>query len=384
MFHRLLTAAGFLSVVVALTCAAAAQTEPPQPATAPPAAAPPPADPNKPAAAEFAKLFEEWKSLLNSLRQVKLKFDSAPADEVPKINEEWNALIAQGNDMLLRLQAAGIKAYEESPNEDPQLTRFLVKLAADSAARDEYESTLAVADALIANKCDDKSIYGPASLAAFATNEYDKSIEYNKLATQAGQPSQVLADVDLEEYKTLWEKEAAIRAKEAEKNDLPRVKFTTTKGEIVLELLEDQAPDTVGNFVSLVEDKFYDGLTFHRVLPNFMAQGGCPKGDGTGGPGYQIRCECYEEDRRDHFRGSLSMAHSGRDTGGSQFFLTFLPTPHLNGRHTAFGRVVEGMDVLAKLQRIDPMSPDGKTPDKIITAQVVRKRDHAYAPNKVQ
>ncbi|MBC7856939.1 MAG: peptidylprolyl isomerase, partial [Pirellulaceae bacterium] len=110
---------------------------------------------------------------------------------------------------------------------------------------------------------------------------------------------------------------------------MPRVKMTTTKGVMVIELFENEAPDTVGNFLSLVEKKFYDDKSFHRVLNHFMAQGGDPKGDGTGGPGYQIYCECHKPDYRRHFRGCLSMAHAGRDTGGSQFFLTFRPTPEL-------------------------------------------------------
>ncbi|MCO6458325.1 MAG: peptidylprolyl isomerase [Pirellulaceae bacterium] len=159
----------------------------------------------------------------------------------------------------------------------------------------------------------------------------------------------------------------------------------TTAGPVVLELYENQAPDTVGNFINLVEKKYYDGLTFHRVLPGFMAQGGCPEGTGSGGPGYEIYCECPREDHRQHFAGTLSMAHAGKDTGGSQFFLTFRRTNHLDGRHTVFGRVIEGQDVLAKLQRRDPGRPGGlPEPDKILKAEVVRKRDHAYEPKKVQ
>ena len=165
-------------------------------------------------------------------------------------------------------------------------------------------------------------------------------------------------------------------------NDLPRVKFTTSKGEIVIELFENEAPGAVANFVNLIEKKYYDGLTFHRVLAGFMAQGGCPKGDGTGGPGYHIACECEREDYRHHFAGTLSMAHAGKNTGGSQFFLTFKPTPHLDGRHTAFGRVIEGFDVLAKLQRRDPQRSRVE-PDKIVKAEVLRKRDHAYEPKKL-
>src|SRR5690606_2930191 len=134
--------------------------------------------------------------------------------------------------------------------------------------------------------------------------------------------------------------------------------------------------------ITLVEDQFYDGLTFHRVLPHFMAQGGDPNGDGSGGPGYEIPCECYKPEARMHFRGSLSMAHAGRDTGGSQFFITFLPTAHLNGRHTVFGRVIEGLDVLDQLQRRDPESASAPEPDKIVKAEVLRKRDHEYTFKK--
>ena len=372
-----------LGLVVAAPLVSA-QDDPAKPATTPPAAPAQPADPNKPLAAEFNKRLDEWKVVLKDLRALKLRFQSAPEAEHQQITDEWNTLITKGNGLLGELVIPGIKAYEESPNEDPQLVRFLVKLAADAATRDEYETCLAVSEALIAGKCDDKTIYGPASLAAFALNEYDQAAEWHKLAAQAGSPNQSLTNwnVDPLEYKKLWEKEQEIRAAE-ENKDLPRVKVTTSKGDIVIELFEDQAPDTVGNFVNLVEKGFYNGTPFHRVLPNFMAQGGDPKGDGTGGPGYEIFCEVDKPDYRVHFRGSLSMAHAGRDTGGSQFFLTFLPTPHLNGQHTCFGRIIEGIDVLAKLQR-DPMAGTGKTPDKIVTAEVLRKRDHAYVPKKVE
>ena len=156
----------------------------------------------------------------------------------------------------------------------------------------------------------------------------------------------------------------------------------TSKGDILIELFENEAPNAVANFISLVEKDYYNGLTFHRVLSGFMAQGGCPDGTGAGGPGYNIPCECHQDPHRKHFRGSLSMAHAGRDTGGSQFFLNFVPTQHLDGRHTVFGRVTEGFDVLAKLQRRNPQDPSAPEPDKILEAEVVRKRDHPYEPKK--
>ncbi|MEZ6070658.1 MAG: peptidylprolyl isomerase [Pirellulales bacterium] len=185
------------------------------------------------------------------------------------------------------------------------------------------------------------------------------------------------------EYRELWAREQQLREQEATADDLPRVVLHTSKGDIELELFENEAPNTVANFIKLVEDGFYNGLTFHRVLPGFMAQAGCPNGDGSGGPGYNIKDECDSEypDHRDHFRGSLSMAKTALpDTGGSQFFITFRPTPHLNGKHTVFGRVIDGWDTLPKLQRRDPQSPSAPPPDRIESATVVRKRDHDYTP----
>jgi cyclophilin family peptidyl-prolyl cis-trans isomerase len=365
-----------------------------KPSTTPPATdeAPAAADSVKPGQAEYERIFEQWKTVLKDLRKLKVQYASAPEAEHQQIIDQWTALIAKGNEVLKTLQAAGLKAYEESPNTDPDLGRFLVKLASDHIDHDRYTDARAISEVLIANDCPDKSIYNSGAIAAYVLNDFEKADEYFKLASEAGVVSEYGKELmpSVEEYKKLWEDEQKIREAEAAKDDLPRVKLETTQGDIVIELFEDQAPDTVGNFISLVEKKdesgkgYYDGLSFHRVLKNFMAQGGDPKGDGTGGPGYTIYCECYKEDYRRHFQGTLSMAHAGRDTGGSQFFLTFRPTPHLNGKHTAFGRVIEGMDVLAKLQRINPDEPRSAEPDKIVTATVVRKRDHAYAPKKVE
>jgi cyclophilin family peptidyl-prolyl cis-trans isomerase len=164
------------------------------------------------------------------------------------------------------------------------------------------------------------------------------------------------------------------------------VKISTTTGDLVVELFENEAPNTVANFISLVEQGFYNGTSFHRVIGGFMAQGGDPTGSGRGGPGYAIPCEVNEPGARKHFLGTLSMAHAGPDTGGSQFFLTFRPTDHLDGKHTVFGRVIEGFDVLSRLIRTQ--DPEGRpvpgvNPDKITKVVVLRKRNHPYEPKKL-
>ncbi|WP_246942337.1 peptidylprolyl isomerase [Bacillus pinisoli] len=125
-------------------------------------------------------------------------------------------------------------------------------------------------------------------------------------------------------------------------------------GQVKIELFPNEAPGTVENFESLINKGFYNGLSFHRVIPGFVAQGGCPEGRGTGGPGYTIKCETAGNPHK-HERGSLSMAHAGKDTGGSQFFIVYEPQPHLNGVHTVFGKVVEGMEFVDDIQQGDKM-----------------------------
>ncbi len=130
--------------------------------------------------------------------------------------------------------------------------------------------------------------------------------------------------------------------------------ITMDKGDITIELFDKEAPETVGNFAKLIGEGFYDGLIFHRVIPGFVAQGGCPMGTGVGGPGYTIKDELIGNPHK-HERGALSMAHRGPNTGGSQFFIVYEAQPHLDGVHTVFGKVTEGMDVVDAIKAGDVM-----------------------------
>jgi cyclophilin family peptidyl-prolyl cis-trans isomerase len=145
-------------------------------------------------------------------------------------------------------------------------------------------------------------------------------------------------------------------------------RFKTEKGDIVVELYADRAPRTVENFVNLARAGFYDGTTFHRVIGGFMAQGGDPTGTGTGGPGYQFDDE-FDPSLRHDAAGTLSMANAGPGTNGSQFFLTYGPTPHLDNKHSVFGRVTEGMGVLQSLRERDPQR-DREPGDRIDTIEI--------------
>jgi cyclophilin family peptidyl-prolyl cis-trans isomerase len=325
---------------------------------------------------------------------------------------------------------AAAAAYRFAPNADPEIADLLIAVARyDAIGRpigpgqpatqnpndvyhpvdggDRFEQALPILKLLIDSGADHQELYVWGFLCAFATNDFELATQYLEKAQETnafetiaavasktedpngGLMQQVMhltstfAD-SLDEYRNLWAKESELRAAEAKADDLPRVKLTTTKGEITIELFENEAPQSTANFLTLVKQGFYDGSPFHRVLPKFMAQGGAKDDDGQGGPGYSIHCECYRPGYRRHFRGTLSMAHAGRDTGSSQFFLTFVPTPHLNGRHTAFGRVIEGMDVLADLQRRSPQHQrNPPAADRILKAEVIRDRGHEYKFEKL-
>jgi cyclophilin family peptidyl-prolyl cis-trans isomerase len=152
-----------------------------------------------------------------------------------------------------------------------------------------------------------------------------------------------------------------------------RAVIVTGKGDITVDLYEQRTPITVNSFVFLARQGFYDGVAFHRVLHGFMAQGGDPTGRGSGGPGYTFADEALTEATFDR-AGLLAMANAGPNTNGSQFFITFVPTPHLNGRHTVFGEVIEGFDVLDDLTRRDPQKNPTFPGDKILRIDIVESQ----------
>jgi cyclophilin family peptidyl-prolyl cis-trans isomerase len=400
----------FLGVCLVLLLAHTAVAEDPA-VTAPSTAAESPTADAVQAKAAFDKNLADYKAAIREIEQLRIQYQSADEAARKKINAELTGHVAHTQSLVNALVDSAISTYRAAPNADPQVKELLVAVARyESMGRalpnskdqtdggDQYEKALPIIQALVASGEQDRDLLLLGFLSAFATNDYDLAEEFLKKA-QAAEPKENPSDSDaaqqnmfrlvsvfapaLDEYRAKWEKESAIREKEAAADDLPRVKLTTSKGEITLELFENEAPQAVANFLTLVKDGFYDGSPFHRVLPAFMAQGGAKTDDGEGGPGYVIRCECHEPDARMHFRGSLSMAHAGRDTGNSQFFLTFVPTPHLDGKHTVFGRVIEGMEVLGDLTRRNPQLGNQPASDRIIKAEVLRDRGHEYAFEKL-
>lgn len=336
--------------------------------------------------ADFAKVYATWKATDKKLEEIVKAYRGAAASQRKELLTEYQSLVSESAKMIPKLRETGIAAYKAAPNKDETVSTTLVGLVANDVRQDEYDAALELAGLLLENNCEEASLHTFAGIAAYCTDDFTAAESHLNKAQAADvlTPTAETCLEDLETAKKVWAEEDKIRKAEKEADDLPRVKVETNKGTIVIELYENEAPGAVGNFVSLVKKKYYDGLTFHRVLPGFMAQGGCPDGTGGGDPGYEIYCECEQDNHRKHFRGTLSMAHAGKDTGGSQFFLTFKRTAHLDGRHTVFGRVIEGIDVLGKIQRRNPQQGGAPDPDKIVKAEVIRDRGHEYKPNKVK
>jgi len=330
----------------------------------------------------FAKAQQELKRLIGELAALQAEYQQPGANK-QQIEARFNAARDEARAAAASLETSAMALVRAEPDNEAaiQVVRDVIQGA---MASDDPQRVLAVAETLRDGGAADAPILLAGATAAMTMSKLEEATEFVKAAAAAGvNPGKIESlEQAIASERPKVEAEMAKRAAEAEADDLPRVKIETTKGEIVVELFENEAANTVANFISLVEQHFYDGTPFHRVIPQFMAQGGDPTGTGTGGPGYAIACECETPAARKHFLGSLSMAHAGKNTGGSQFFLTFRPTEHLDGRHTVFGRVIEGFSVLPKLQRTEGEQAGGE-PDKILKAEVLRKRDHDYVPDKL-
>ena len=309
----------------------------------------------------LAQCQQAWTELASKFEKVEEQI-SAGGDEGKAARREFSELAKQSKVLIKEIEAAA-KAELEQDRTSPEALRALMGLSLQWAARNQDWETLEMGDYLI-----EKGI----------------SPKYFEVAAKSESLSI--------EQKQIFD-ELLIRQAEALKNDLPRVEIKTSKGTVIVELFENEAPGTVGNFVSLVEKGYYDDLLFHRVIEGFAAQSGGfkldEKGEKSGGkgPGYKIKCECYEPNARKHFTGSLSMAKIGgeRDSAGSQFFVALERTDVLDGEHTVFGRVLAGYPAIENLERthltdqaLDPM--EGVIEDKIISAKVLRKRAHKYEP----
>ena len=336
-------------------------------------------DPAK-AKEEMAAASKALKEYVAELTVLQAKYHQPKADQAA-IEKKFNEVQVEARATSEKLETAAFAVAMSDPK-NAQAREITGAVVAATLKNDDPKRALALAALLDKAGAAGEGVLMMAASAAMLTSDLDGTEAWLEKAAAAGVKADKIAELEMavKSERPKVAEEMAKRAAEAKADDLPRVKITTTKGDVTVELFENEAPNTVANFISLVEKGFYDGTPFHRVIGGFMAQGGDPTGTGTSGPGYAIECEVGKPGARKHFLGTLSMAHAGPNTGGSQFFLTFRPTEHLDGKHTVFGRVIEGFDVLPKITRTEGDAASGAPPDKIVKAVVLRKRSHAYEP----
>lgn len=346
------------------------------------------------ARAEFREVVDAWGETIGETRAVLIRFHNGTAETEAQYREQFRELQIRGREQFDRSVRLATELLEQDPAGSFLQAQFLLVAAHYRYGRDWFELTGPAAETLMQVETKDPKLPEIAGVSFFATGEFDRAEPHLRDAAQSGNLDAKHAGLldAIAEYREHWEREQQLRVEDREKGDLPRVRFSTTRGDILVELFEDQAPNTVANFINLVESGYYDQLPFYQVIPSQVAMVGDAADSGPGSAGSYIADENQHPDARAIFRGSLAMAklpdpqasnvRTLSNTARSHFFFALMPLPQANSEYTVFGRVIEGIDTLSALRRVDPTAKDSEkptpSPDRVLSAEVVRKRSHAY------
>lgn len=362
------------------------------------AAKPEPVTPEQRRAIEaYLDVVSKWSDTLIEMKATAIRY-SNEVDRSPAAKQRYYDLRDQARDQMNATFQKAVELFRVRKG-DFDAGSMMATLLEYRESSSIYENSLEAAELLLETEITYPFIYLLAARSAFLEGQYDRMMEHYDTFVEAN-GAEKLERVDnmlvglREIYPSLWEQELTLREAEAKADDLPRVLLETTRGPVVIELFENQAPNTVANFIHLVETGFYDGSDFYQVVDDFLAMGGDPVGDGSGTSGRFIPDEYQHPEARKLFRGYLSMAKVPNpsdksahvpNSASSQFAIALMPLLRENETQTVFGRVIEGMDVVCTFRRIDPSEKKEKVvqlpPDRIITAKVLRKRDHEYIVN---
>lgn len=336
-------------------------------------------------------------------RETMLYFDRG-LDEADERAETWKMTVKKLLVKSDELKIAGTNYFLDAEEPSPELIDLMLQAGPDLILGDNPNEAMKVVRKLRKLKPDILPLQRDEALLAYRLNQFDEAIAFNKLNVP-----ELLEEVppmkrglfgSAAKVKEAYERELEIRAVEAKADDLPRVKIKTVHGDIVIELFENEAPETVASFIYLVELGFYDGTYFHRVIHELLAHGGGFTKLGRQECGYFIKDEMRTENARRHFRGSVCMANKATpNSASSEFYITTSPTPALDwdgtdkdvAANTVFGRVISGMNAVDKLTTTFQIDHDenkevfieGIQPDEIVKASVIRKRDHEYKPTRI-
>lgn len=333
----------------------------------------------------FQEALENWRESAKELRKLigAKSTTSSPEEQRKKVDAAAHRSDSRLDTLIVKAKAA----YEVDPK-DHDLEIFVGYVTNLIGAFDRLEESLELALLLDKHGVETADLYNFIARTALETSDFDMAKKYWAKSQALGklddEGKQYLEKV--EEWRPRLDKEMARRQEEAKADDNPRILFRTTRGDFVVELYEDDFPNTVNNFVYLVGQEFFYNLPFFRVVSGFGVTTGCPKGNGTGGPGRVLGNEAASAGKnRLHLRGTLSMVTTKEGVHGSQFFIKYrLTSGDLDTDMPVFGRVVEGMDVVSRLQRAEPFTRlKHASADRILETKILRKRDHDYFPETV-
>jgi cyclophilin family peptidyl-prolyl cis-trans isomerase len=350
--------------------------------------------------AQFNQATEKLRSAIKESRIAALEFYHSPAAEADDWNQRWRTATDAGKLAASEMKSAAVEILFQENNPDTEIQTIAWQVVLESFAELHLEKAWQISNRLTELTPDDQERKIAAARAALLTNRFGEAkrlMEGTNVVQSGFSEEEMTLYRGIDTLIEIYQHEAEIRESEELADDLPRVELETTQGKIVIELFENQAPETVGNFISLVEGGFYQDIFFHRVVKNKLsqavAQAGVYSAQGVHNAGYAIYDEFDNEDARTHLRGTVSMANvvGVPNSGSAQFFITYVPIPQVDGHHTAFGRVISDMQVVDSLTATATIDDEGKpvpiesiVPDHIISARVLRKRDHAYKPHQVE
>lgn len=345
--------------------------------------------------ADYDAKVETWRKTIKQIRSISLDYQSAGSErEAQTLRKQWVQLRVIGRQQLDDLEQSAVTLFEKLDSPPRDLVGFVHRIQGKQLFDGHPHKAYEIGKMILNILPSDKEAQLVTARAAIRLNHFAEAEKYSEtlgVAMQRGlDPIDTSMFAKVADLKKSYERELEIQEAEADDN-LPRVRLETSKGTIVVELFENEAPSTVGNFLALVEDDLYDNMLFNRVVKDYMALTGQFYSDGRFAQiPYTIKDECKREDARSHFRGSLSMAITDQpDSGYCQFFICERALPHLDGKHTVFGRIISGdhiFDQIAISHITSQENKEVKIPnvelDYIISAEIIRKRDHDYPIDK--
>jgi peptidylprolyl isomerase len=352
-----------------------------------------------PLAVAFRKASDDFRNAIADYTLAHVKIQHRLKDTLPEgARENWLEQLLRSNQALRSYREAAANLFVSDPEKYSGIGLLLREMLITDGKSDRLDHWTVPAKVLLDTKTlvtDEVLLY--AGYAGLIEGDFDlvkQTWVPLESSQKLGQQESILLS-RLDEIKQSWEKELQRRQEDQTKSN-PQVRVLTTKGEIVVELFEDDAPETVANFMYLVEQGYYTRKPFFFVKEHLLAQTGCEKGDGKGNAGYGVKPEAELTSRRSHFRGALAMpigvntdpAQGSTNFAGSQFYFTFVPLPLADERNAVFGRVISGIEVLGLLKIVDLTDEEARKdpslrPDTIIKTEVIRKRDHDYRPTPV-